>query len=176
VQGEIIARNRGEIWVLPVSADRKPRVLIRAPGAAYDGQFSPDGRWVAYVSRESGLEQVYVVPFDAKHVSKTPPYQQVAVTKRWQVSANGGAFPRWRRDSKELFYVAPDFQFVSVVVETKASAFSTDQPRALFREPLLGTFPYDVSPDGQRFLVNSYGQSETMPLTLVVNWKELFKE
>jgi hypothetical protein len=110
-------------------------VLIRAPGAAYDGQFSPDG------SRESGHEQVYVVPFDRNQVLKTLPSQQVAVTKRWQVSANGGAFPRWRRDSKELFYVAPDFQFVSVVVETKASAFSTDQARSLFREPLLGRLP-----------------------------------
>jgi eukaryotic-like serine/threonine-protein kinase len=176
VQGEIIARNRGEIWVLPVSADRKPRVLIRAPGAAYDGQFSPDGRWVAYVSRESGHEQVYVVPFDGNQVLETLPSQQVAVTKRWQVSANGGAFPRWRRDSKELFYVAPDFQFVSVVVETKASAFSTNHARSLFREPLLGAFPYDVSPDGQRFLVNSYGQSETAPLTLILNWKDLFRE
>jgi len=176
VQGEIIARNLGEIWVLPVSADRKPRVFIRAPGAAYDGQFSPDGRWVAYVSRESGRQEVYVVPFDGSQVSSTPPFEQVAITKRWQVSANGGAFPRWRRDGKELFYVAPGDEFVGVGVETLGNAFSLSEARPLFRETLAAAaFPYDVSPDGQRFLVNSFGETETSPLTLVVNWKELLK-
>jgi len=94
VQGEIVNRNSGEIWVLPASAGGKPRVFVHAPGAAYDGQFSPDGHWVAYVSKESGREEVYVVPFDGSQVSNTPPLEQVAVKKRWQVSANGGAFPR----------------------------------------------------------------------------------
>jgi serine/threonine protein kinase len=177
VQGEIIARNRGEIWVLPVSADRKPRVFIRAPGAAYDGRFSPDGRWAAYVSRESGREEVYVVPFDGNQVSNTPPFEQVTITKRWQVSANGGAYPRWRRDGKELFYVASGDEFVSVGVETKGNTFSLSETRPLFRESLAAAaFPYDVSPDGQRFLVNTFGGgTEASPLTLVVNWKELLK-
>jgi eukaryotic-like serine/threonine-protein kinase len=176
VQGEIIARNRGEIWVLPVSVDRKPRVFIRAPGAAYDGQFSPDGRWVAYVSRESGHEEVYVVPFDGNQVSNTPPFEQIAITRRWQVSANGGAFPRWRRDGKELFYVAPGESFIGVGVETKGNSFSLSEARPLFRESLAAAaFPYDVSPDGQRFLVNSVGGTEQSPFTLVVNWNELLK-
>jgi eukaryotic-like serine/threonine-protein kinase len=176
VQGEIIARNRGEIWVLPVSTDRKPRVFIRAPAAAYDGQFSPDGRWVAYVSRESGREEVYVVPFDGNQVSNTPPFEQVAITKRWQVSANGGAFPRWRRDGKELFYVAPGSEFMGVGIDTKGNAFSLNEARPLFRGFLAAVaFPYDVSPDGQRFLVNGFGETETSPLTLVMNWKELLK-
>ena len=176
VQGEIIARNRGEIWVLPISADRKPRVFIHAPAAAYDGQFSPDGHWVAYVSRESGREEVYIVPFDGNQVSNTAPFEQVAITKRWQVSASGGAFPRWGGDGKELFYVAPGDRFVAVGVETKAGAFSLSEARPLFRAPLAAAaFPYDVSPDGRRFLVNSFGETETLPLTLVVNWKELLK-
>jgi hypothetical protein len=132
VQGEIIARNRGEIWVLPVSADRKPRVFIRAPGAAYDGQFSPDGRWAAYVSRESGREEVYVVSFDGNQVSNTPPFEQVTITKRWQVSANGGAYPRWRRDGKELFYVPPGDEFVSVGAETKGNTFLLSETRPLW--------------------------------------------
>jgi len=176
VQGEIITRGRGEIWVVPVSADRKPRVFIRAPGAAYDGQFSPDGRWVAYVSRESGRQQVYVVPFDGNQVSSTPPFEQVPITKRWQVSANGGAYPRWRRDGKELFYVDPGDGFVAVGVETKGNAFSLGEARLLFRESLAAAaFPYDVSPDGQRFLVNGVGEEGMLPLTLVMNWKELLK-
>jgi serine/threonine protein kinase len=175
VQGEIIARNRGEIWVLPLS-DRKPRVLIRAPGAAYDAQFSPDGHWVAYVSRESGREEVYVVPFNANEAASTLPLEQVAINRRWQVSPNGGAFPRWRRDGKELFYVAPGDQFVSVAVEIKGNSFSPGETHPLFREPLsLAAFPYDVSPDGQRFLVNSSGDIGTSPFTLIMNWQELLK-
>jgi len=176
VQGEIIARNRGEILVLPTSGDRKPRVFIRAPGAAYDGQFSPDDRWVAYVSRESGHEEVYVVPFDGNQVLSAPPAGQVAVTKRWQVSARGGAFPRWRRDGKELFYVGPGDEFMAVRVEAKGGDFSPGEARPLFRESLAAVAsPYDVSPDGQRFLVNSLGETGSSPLTVVVNWKELLK-
>jgi len=171
VQGKSISRNIGEIWVLPVSGDRKPRVFVRAPGAAYNGQFSPDGHWVAYVSKESGREEVYVVPFDASQVLSTPPLEQVAIKKRWQVSANGGAFPRWRRDSKELFYVAPGGEFTGIGVEAKGNEFSVSEARPLFRETLVG---YDVSGDGQRFLVNGL-ERDTLPLTLVANWKELLK-
>jgi eukaryotic-like serine/threonine-protein kinase len=175
VQGEIIARNKGEIWALPLS-ERKPRVFIRAPAAAYDAQFSPDEHWVAYVSRESGREEVYVVPFDGKQVSSTPPFEQVAINSRWQVSPNGGAFPRWRRDGKELFYVAPGDQFVGIVVETNGNNFSPGETRPLFREPLsLSAFPYDVTPDGQRFLINSFGDIGGSPFTLVINWQELLK-
>jgi len=175
VQGEIISRNRGEIWVLPTS-DRKPRVFVRAPGAAYDGQFSPDGHWVAYVSKESGREEVYVVPFDASQVLSTPPLEQVAIKKRWHVSANGGAFPRWRRDGKELIYVAPGDEFMGIAVEGKANEFSVREARRLFKGSLAAAaFPYDVSGDGQRFLVNGFGETGTLPLTLVANWKELLK-
>jgi len=174
VQGEINARTRGEIWVLPASADRKPRVFIHAPKAAYDGHFSPDGRWVAYVSKESGREEVYVVPFDGNQVTNTPPFEQVAITKRWQVSANGGAFPRWRRDGQELFYVAPGDEFVGVTVDAKANMFSVSGARPLFRGSVGPfAFPYDVSPDGQRFLVNSIPEAGTLPFTVVAEWKEL---
>jgi len=175
VEGEIISRTHGEIWALPTMADRKPRVLIRAPGAAYDGQFSPDGHWVAYVSRESGREEVYVVPFDGNQVLNTPPLQEVAITRRWQVSAKGGAFPRWRRDGKELFYVGPGSEFMAIKIEAKGNAFSVSEARPLFRQSLAnGAFPYDVSSDGQRFLVNSFGENQTSP-TLIVDWMELLK-
>jgi len=176
VQGQIVGRNRGEIWVLPLS-DRKPRVFIRAPGAAYDAQFSTDGHWVAYVSRESGREEVYVVPFDGNQVSTTQAFEQVAINSRWQVSSDGGTFPRWRADGKELFYVAPGDQFVGVAVEIKGNSFLLAEKRPLFRAPLglAASFPYDVSPDGQSFLVNSSGDIRTSPFTLVINWKELLK-
>jgi serine/threonine protein kinase len=176
VQGEIINRNSGEIWVLPASGDRKPRVLVRAPGAAYDGQFSPDAHWVAYVSKESGREEVYVVPFDGNQVMNTAPLEQVAIKKRWQVSAKGGAFPRWRRDGKELFYVSPGDEFTGIGVEVKGNEFSVSEVRSLFKESLTSvSSPYDVSGDGQRFLANGFGERGTLPLTLVANWNELLK-
>jgi serine/threonine protein kinase len=177
VQGEIINRNSGEIWVLPASAGGKPRVFVHAPGAAYDGQFSPDGHWVAYVSKESGRAEVYVVPFDGNQVSNTPPLEQVAIKKRWQVSANGGAYPRWRRDGEELFYVALGDEFTAIGIEVKGSEFSVSEARPLFKESLAAVAsPYDVSGDGQRFFVNGFGQRGTLPLTLVANWKELLKD
>ena len=176
VQGNIISQ-KGEIWVLPASADKKPRVFVRAPGGAYDGQFSPDGHWVAYVSKESGREEVYVVPFDGNQVLSTAPPEQVAIKKRWTVSANGGAFPRWRRDGKELFYVAPGGEFTGIGVAVKGNEFSVSEARPLFKESLASvTIPYDVSGDGQRFLVNGFGERGTLPLTLVANWKELLKD
>jgi len=176
VQGEVVNRLRGEIWVLPVSGDRKPRVFVRAPSAAYDGQFSPDGHWVAYVSRESGREEVYVVPFDGNQVSNTQPFQQVPIKKRWQVSSNGGAFPRWRRDGKELFFVGPGGEFRGIAVEVRGKEFVVGEVRSLFRQTLsVVASPYDVSPDRQRFLVNGFGERGTLPLTLVVNWKESLK-
>jgi Tol biopolymer transport system component len=177
VQGEIINRNNGEIWILPASADRKPRVLVRAPGAAYDGQFSPDGYWVAYVSKESGREEVYVVPFDGNQVLSIAPLEQVPIKKRWQVSANGGTFPRWRRDGKELFYVAPGDAFTRIGIEAKGNEFSLSEARPLFKESLTtASSPYDVSGDGQRFLINGFGERGTLPVTLVANWKELLKD
>jgi eukaryotic-like serine/threonine-protein kinase len=152
-------------------------VFIRAPGAAYDAQFSPDGHWVAYASKESGREEVYVVPFDGNQVSTTQPFEQVAINSRWQVSSDGGTFPRWRADGKELFYVVPGDQLVGVAVETKGNSFLLTEKRPLFRAPLglAASFPYDVSPDGQRFLVNGSSDIRTSPFTLVINWKELLK-
>jgi Tol biopolymer transport system component len=176
VQGEITTRTRGEIWVVPLS-DRKPRVLVRAPGAAYDAQFSPDGRWVAYVSKESGREEVYIVGFDESQVSKRAPFEQIATPSRSQVSANGGSSPRWRGDGKELFYVEAGSQFVAVAVATKGNTLSLGEARPLFRKSIaVAAFPYDVTPDGQRFLVTNSAEFGTLPLTLVVNWMQLLNK
>ena len=176
-QGEIIARARGEIWIIPMAGDGKPRIFVRAPGAAYDGQFSPDGHWVAYVSRESGREEVYVVPFDAALVLKTQPMQEVTITGKWQVSAKGGSFPRWRRDGQELYFVAPGHQFMAARIQAKTGTFSVLETTPLFRESLAqAAAPYDVSFDGQRFVVNSFGDTASLALTLVTNWKESLKQ
>jgi eukaryotic-like serine/threonine-protein kinase len=177
VQGDIYSRSRGEIWIIPVSGDGKPRIFLRPPGAASDGQFSPDGHWVAYVSKESGREEVYVVPFDASQVMRTSPMQEVPIAGKWQVSSKGGGFPRWRRDGQELYYVAPGNQVIAAKIEAKHGAFSVLETTPLFRESLAqAAAPYDVTPDGQRFVVNSFGEAASLPLTMIVNWKESLKQ
>lgn len=160
-----------EIWILPLGADRKPRPLVQAPGRAYDGQFSPDGRWVAYTSEESGRGEIYVAPFEENRTlqSGTGP----AGAGRWQVSANGGRSPRWRRDSKEVFYLAPTNQMMAAEVERKGSSLVVQPAQSLFRctpvPSVPSSAPYDVSADGKKFVINSFSDDNS-PLVLLVNW------
>src|SRR5262249_37673835 len=86
---EVDPETSGDLWLLPTTGERKPVLYLRTPGNELNGQFSPDGKWVAYVSDESGPEQVYVQSFPAP-----------VAGKKWQISSNGGGYPRWRRDGK----------------------------------------------------------------------------
>ncbi len=178
--GKFILYSRGsldtlvfaQIWVLPLVGDRRPRLFMQTPVASYDGQFSPDGRWVAYSSKESGREEVYVVPFDAAKVLITNPGSANANTEgKWQISANGGSFPRWRRDSKEIFYLAPGGQMMAVEVAEKGNSLEVRKPVLLFKAAAsFSLAPYDVAPDGKRFIINTKSRNDNTPLTLVVNW------
>ena len=171
-RGETGTLSHGDIWVSALTGDRKPRLFVQTPVAAYDGQFSPDGRWVAYTSKESGREEVYVVPFDAAKVLNTGPESANAnAGAKWLISTSGGHSPRWRRDGKEIFYLAPDSQMMRAAFEGRGSSIEVGTAQPLFRvgttpEP---TSPYDVTPDGKRFVVNT-SSNKSMPLTLVVNW------
>jgi hypothetical protein len=159
----ILYNTQGEpkpkLGLLPVSGDRKPRVFLEAETVLRAGQFSPDGRWIAYESMESGKEEVYVAPFPGPGGKR-------------QVSVSGGGTPRWRRDGKELFYLASDRQLMSADVNGKGVAFEVGAVRRLFRTRAAApALTYDVTADGQRFLViNSVDMEESSPLTLVVNW------
>jgi dipeptidyl aminopeptidase/acylaminoacyl peptidase len=121
-------------------------------------RFSPDGRWVAYQSNESGRTEVYVVP--------------VAGQGKWQVSSSGGNQPRWRRDGKEIFFVNSG-KLMAVEVNATPARFETG-PVRLVLDVVMRTdqrFPYDVAPDGQHFVVNAVVQESLVePATLVVNW------
>jgi Tol biopolymer transport system component len=162
---------QGDIWVLPLVGDRKPRLFLQAPVAAYDGQFSPDGRWVAYTSKESGREEIYVVPFDAAKVLDTGPRSANArAGGRWQISASGGHSPRWRSDGKEIFYLSPDNQMMAAGVEERGNILEVQTAQPLFRTMVAPFFsPYDVTPDGKKFVINA-SNVQNVPLTLVVNW------
>jgi Tol biopolymer transport system component len=148
-----------------IQPDRKPIGVATSPFDERMGQFSPDGRWVAYHSNESGRYEIYVVPFPAGG-------------GKWQISTGGGISPRWRTDGKELFFIAPDAKMMAAGVSTPGTSFEAASPVALFQTRLVGggantnnKQQYAVSADG-RFLINvPAGDSATAPITLILNWK-----
>ena len=154
------------MWVLPLSGDQKPVPFLQTPADEFNGQFSPDGRWVAYQSGESGRYEVYVAPSNTS----------AGVSGgKWQISTGGGTSPSWRSDGKEMFYVslAPDTRLMAAAVRAQGAAFDVGTVVPLFavRPPAARSY-YQVSPDGKRFLVNMAPPEEatTTPITVVVNW------
>jgi len=169
-RGDPGSLSQGDIWVLPLAGDRKPRLFVKTQVATYDGQFSPDARWVAYTSKESGREEVYVIPFDASRVLNPVPGSVSRPDSRWQISPGGGRCPRWRRDGKEIFYLTPDNQIMAAEVEAKGNSLEARKAQPMFRAAAARFFsPYDVTPDGKRFVINTLSNTNA-PLTLVVNW------
>jgi Tol biopolymer transport system component len=155
--------RRSDLFLLPLFENRKPFPFLNTSFVESQGQFSPDGRWIAYMSNESGQFDVYVAPFPGPGQSA-------------RISPAGGSWPRWRRDGKEIFYMAPDNTLMATAVNGQISRFDVSTARPLFTirpRPLarLDAYPYDVSPDGQRFLVNTFVEETTSTaITLVVNW------
>ena len=148
-----------DLWVLPVEGTQ-PYSLLATEFEESNGQFSPDGRWFAYTSNESGRTEVYVQSFPVSG-------------GKWLVSSGGGSQPRWRRDGKELFYIAPDKQLMSVKVNAGLT-FETSTPSALFLTQInnyAAPNRYAVSADGQRFLINCpAGEVSRTPFAVVINW------
>ena len=157
-------RGFAHLWVLPLSGDRKPWPLVQADSNIVQAQFSPNGRWVAYTSSESGKDEVYVVSFPAPSVKR-------------QLSSDGGVEPRWRRDGSELFYVSSDRNMTAVPILSQTT-LQTGPPKTLFRVRIVahgsqgtGLYTlYDVAPDGQRFLMNVPPDDPGPPFTVVLNW------
>ena len=152
----------GGLSALPLDGDRTPIPIAPANG----GQFSPDGKWVAYESDESGRFEIYIQPFPGSG-------------ERVQVSTGGGRHVRWRRDGSELFYVAFDDRLMAVPIRFPSSGQTAeaDSPVPLFATHFggenlgLGIHQYVVSSDGQRFLMNTVVGEPNPPLTVVLNWK-----
>ena len=161
--------TRRDIWLLALQ-NRKPYTFRQTENGESDAQFSPDGKWVAY-TLTAGREEIYVVPFH------DPTAAGPDKGGRWQVSTNGGTFARWRQDGRELFYLDLEGYLMAAEVDGRGPSFEVKAVRRLFRvsaRPLTINqgFPYDVSPDGQRFIVNTTTPQVSRPIVLVVNWTE----
>jgi eukaryotic-like serine/threonine-protein kinase len=155
-----------DIWALPMEGEREPFPVVRTDAEERDGQFSPDGKWVAYQSNESGRFEIYAQPFPGPGTKKS-------------ISTNGGAQVRWSHDGHELFYIALDGRLMSVPIRFSADE-KTIEPAAavpLFPtrvgDPLaLERQQYSVSRDGQRFLMNIVSEEATIsPITVILNYK-----
>ena len=161
-----------DAWALPLTGDRKPFPILQTPFNEGHPQISPDGKWIAYSSDETGRREIYVQSF--------PPG-----AGKWQISSNGGTYPRWRRDGKEVFYMdALNFgKIFSVAINATGSKFEYSAPRPLFDSGYINSGfghtgnwnTFAVSADGQRFLIprpesSLTGALTNTPITVVLNW------
>jgi Tol biopolymer transport system component len=168
VYSERDPKTQRDIWVLPIGkTGRKPFAFLRSEFDENFGQLSPDSHWMAYTSDESGRREVYVRPFPTGELQK-------------KISIAGGEQPRWRGDGKELFFVGVDGRMMVVPVKATTGpqpSFEPGTPQPLFEVHMAQTstsfaFEYDVTADGQRFLLVTPGPgSASAPLlNMVVNW------
>jgi len=161
-------KTKSQLFVLPMTGpetERKPHPFAQTSFNETWGQFSPDGRWIAYASDESRRNEIYVAPFPGGDGKR-------------QISTNGGEQPLWREDSREIFYIAPDRQLMAAEVTVKGGVLQVDAVRALFGPiPVTNGAAYDVANKGQRFLVRIVPQTtNTEPLTAVRNWTSTLKK
>lgn len=161
------ATTSGDVFVLRDGAGEEPTPVVQTSGDDRDAQFSPDGRWIAYASTESGRWEIYVQPFPGPG-SPSP------------VSLNGGAQPRWRRDGRELFFIALDERLMAapMSLSTDGGSLEAGRPVVLFPTRIGGAVPtasrtqYFAAPDGSRFLMNTIIDAPVAsPITLILNWK-----
>ena len=157
--GNVVAGKTREEWALPLFGDRKPFAVIPGPSTVQGAQVSPDGKWIAYASDESGRQEIYVQNF--------PP-----TGGKWQISTDGGIEPIWNPSGKELFYLHIN-SLMAVDVKTGIDRFEPGVPHLLFEAPFENTLrnAYAVTPDGKKFLVNTrVATTDRLPMTVVLNW------
>jgi Tol biopolymer transport system component len=150
-----------DIWIEDLENPGQPRRLVdSARGIGeFNARISPDARWVAYATTENGRDEVYVV--------------NVESGKRTRVSLDGGYQPRWRGDQREIFYITDADEVMAASVDEEGGELIFGTPRVLFEAPILGhNNLYDVTGDGQRFLVLTGEQYRPTSATILVNWFE----
>jgi Tol biopolymer transport system component len=172
----MVGETKGDLWVLPLGDHKKPIPFLRTEFDEGDGHFSPDGRWVAYASDESGRYEVYVRPF-------SPDASREAISdagNKRLISSGGGYLPIWRGDGKELYYIGFDGKLMAVKLTT-GPAFQAGVPRVLFQAPpripsTVSVTQWGPSADGKRFLFLVPETQDPAPFTVVLNWQSALKK
>ena len=153
-------KSSWDVWALPLDGQKKPVPLVQTPRVECCGAFSPDGRFLAYSSDESGRFEVYVVPYPS-------------TGRKWQVSSQGGAWPRWRADGREILYQALDGTVTAAEVAASGPTLTVGAAKPLFKARVAAGIEYVFRPtaDAQRFLVVETTEEDTpRPLTVVLGW------
>jgi len=167
-----VSKTKQDIWALPLFGDRKPFPLVNTQFSDVQPLISPDGKWVAYASNESGRFELYITSFPVP-------------TSKLQVSTAGGQSPRWRYDGKQIFFVSDDRHIMAVDVGARGNSLVLGVPHAVAALTVnapssgLSSFgPVEVSPDGKRLLVSmtKNASDAVEPATLVINWPAELKK
>jgi serine/threonine protein kinase len=160
-------KTKADLWALPLGGNKEPFVVMETGASEDIGRFSPDGKWIAYQSDESGKLEVYVQAF---------PVSQ----GKWQVSVRGGGAPQWSKNGKEIFYLAPDKKLMAVDVIATGSSVEQGIPKPLFDtyvDAYNAPNRYAISNDNKRFLINTSADNDnSLPITVVLNWAEEMKK
>jgi len=153
-----------DLWVVSLQGEPKPTPFMETPFNEFQAQISPDGKWIAYASDESGIWEAYVQSFPVTGAKRA-------------ISVGGGSEPQWRADGRELFYLGADGKLMSVDVQTVGGELQASRRRALFQTPIPISGEmysrrnhYVVSSDGQRFLMNA-PMNPQGSITMLVNWR-----
>ncbi len=165
-------KTQMDMWALPMFGERREHLLLNSASEELQPQVSPNGRWLAYSSDETGEFEIYVQSFSA---------EGKLGGDRKRISTTGGWFPIWRRDGGELFFVASDGSMMATSVKTDGAEFEPTTPKALFKTRIMTWFhvsrEFDVSFDGQQFLIGTLvGDTRSPKPTLILNWPELLKK
>jgi Tol biopolymer transport system component len=160
------SHNPGEIWVAPLKPGDAPHALVRNI-SSFGTDLSPDGKWLAYTSEESGRLEVHVIPFSP--VASTA---NALAAGRWQISFEGGNQPRWSPSGKELFFPNPSGTTLYVTsIKAEAGKFESDNPHKLFDLPLHPSWAfYDIGRDGNIYMFRYVGR-QGFALTMLLNWR-----
>jgi Tol biopolymer transport system component len=154
-------KTKEDLWILPLTGDRKPFPFLQTTASEYCGQFSPDGRWIAFASHKSGKFEVSVQAFPTSQ-------------GKWQVSTSGGAHPILSKNGTEIFYLAQDKKLMVVDIVPSGTTFEEDIPRPLFTTDVDANDSFNryvISNDGKRFLINSSIEGKSSePIMVILNW------
>jgi hypothetical protein len=186
------AETKSDLWVVPMTGERKPRVFLKTTFIERFGAFSPDGRWVTYQSNETGRNEIYVRPFvppspeasafasatadkSADKAGASGAADQAA-GGQWQVSSAGGIMPTWRPDGREIYFLSPTGMMMGTPISMTGATVEPGAPVELFNPRIFGGGvdaqqgrQYDVARDG-RFLINTVLDAAPGPITLILNW------
>ncbi len=159
-----------DLWIVPMTGESTPSLFLRTPFRELWGAFSPDGRWVAYMSNESGRMEIYVRPFKGPAAAGADANLSGG---QWQISTAGGLYPRWRPDGRELFYLNAAGEMMAATIKVNGPTLAPGVPVTLFSRQTFGVArgerPFDVAADG-RFLINTVLDGAVPPITLIQNW------